>query len=368
MKIAILGRLPQLSLAELLSLYGNKVSPLGQAAALIDQPQIELSRLGGSMKIVELKSTLSTVSWDDISNHLQTADWLRSYLERRDFGLSLYGRRLGDQDLFKTALSMKKHWAKAGLRLRTIKSDGGALSAAQLLHHRLIENGADIAIVIANQKTYIGITEAVQDIQSYGERDYGRPSRDPKVGMLPPKLAQIMINLAAPKAGGRILDPFCGTGVVLQEALLLGHHVIGSDIEPRLIAASKANLDWLAQGHQLPTVELITGDACSMKWAGPIDAVVTEGYLGPPLKAKSIKLSLDFLSNLAPQLSPGTPVVLSLPAWRNASGTLEHLEIIDRIKQLRYTLKQFPPVRQSDMTYQRPTQLVARDIIALEKV
>jgi hypothetical protein len=36
----------------------------------------------------------------------------------------------------------------------------------------------------------------VQDIDAYAERDFERPMRDAFVGMLPPKLAQIMLNLA----------------------------------------------------------------------------------------------------------------------------------------------------------------------------
>jgi hypothetical protein len=39
---------------------------------------------------------------------------------------------------------------------------------------------------------------ALQDFESYSKRDYGRPARDPRTGSLPPKLAQILINLAEP--------------------------------------------------------------------------------------------------------------------------------------------------------------------------
>jgi len=36
----------------------------------------------------------------------------------------------------------------------------------------------------------------VQDIENYSKRDYGK-TRDMEVGMLPPKLAQMMLNIAA---------------------------------------------------------------------------------------------------------------------------------------------------------------------------
>src|SRR6185503_16098722 len=101
----------------------------------------------------------------------------------------------------------------------------------------------------------------VQDIEAYGARDQARPARDARVGMLPPKLAQIILNLsagplrpAAPQLERlRILDPFCGTGVILQEALLMGYSVLGTDIEPRMADYSKRNLRWLYE--KFPSME-----------------------------------------------------------------------------------------------------------------
>src|SRR6185503_10002944 len=95
----------------------------------------------------------------------------------------------------------------------------------------------------------------VQDIEAYGARDQARPARDARVGMLPPKLAQIMLNLSAGPlrasaeelARLRVLDPFCGTGVILQEALLMGYSVLGTDIDERMVDYSRRNIKWLFQ-------------------------------------------------------------------------------------------------------------------------
>ena len=48
--------------------------------------------------------------------------------------------------------------------------------------------------------------------------------------MLPPKLAQIIVSLSGTQPGQTVLDPFCGTGVVLQEALIMGAIVYGFDL------------------------------------------------------------------------------------------------------------------------------------------
>src|SRR3989344_7958542 len=80
-------------------------------------------------------------------------------------------------------------------------------------------------------------TCAVQEFEEYSQRDYGRPGRGLVFGSMPPKLAKIMINLAQLPASATILDPFCGSGTILQEALLLGYqNVIGSDVSTKAVA------------------------------------------------------------------------------------------------------------------------------------
>src|SRR5690606_4224587 len=88
----------------------------------------------------------------------------------------------------------------------------------------LVVNGGKNGIIVAE-------SSGTQNITALARRDQGRPKRDAFVGMLPPKLALLMLNLAAggldPEKSHRVLDPFCGTGVVLQEAALQGYSVYG---------------------------------------------------------------------------------------------------------------------------------------------
>lgn len=59
----------------------------------------------------------------------------------------------------------------------------------------------------------------IQDIEGYSQRDMER-ERSMTVGMMPPKIAQIMINLGTKGDKNRALwDPFCGLGTTLIEAL-----------------------------------------------------------------------------------------------------------------------------------------------------
>jgi tRNA (guanine10-N2)-dimethyltransferase len=56
------------------------------------------------------------------------------------------------------------------------------------------------------------------------------------------KLARVMVNLAQPKKGDLLLDPFCGTGAMLVEAGLIGCRVIGFDAKPHMLRGGLKNL------------------------------------------------------------------------------------------------------------------------------
>src|SRR6202012_2915276 len=134
-----------------------------------------------------------------------------------------------------------------------IPNQSAALNSAQVLHNHLTgPTGFELVLIRQGNQTIFAQTTDEQDIESYTIRDRGRPRRDARVGMLPPKLAQIIINLAGRHlpldttidytlpynqhpVQTRLLDPFGGTGVLLQEAMLLGYAVQGTDIEQRMI-------------------------------------------------------------------------------------------------------------------------------------
>ena len=176
----------------------------------------------------------------------------------------------------------------------------------------------------------------------------------------------------------RILDPFCGTGVVLQEAAILGHKVTGTDINPAMVAASQNNLVWLADKHRLnidSKVEL--GDATDAKWQD-IDAVACETYLGTPLSRPANKEFFDkhlreidqlheyFLKNLHSQIKPGTRVVLALPAWWQPGPRFQRLPLVDHLNNLGYNRVDFESARRA-LIYHREGQYVARDIVVIER-
>ena len=425
--IFFLGRQPDLGLAELESLYGAAaLIPLSETivGSTLAADDIDFSRIGGSFKAASILAEGPSMDWRTIEKGLlEVAPVVASTLAegKLSIGLSVYGQPTPVPEITATSLRLKKIIrAKTGQNVRVVPNKQPALSSAQVVNNSLTnERGLEFVVVRGKDSVIIAKTHREQDINSYAGRDQNRPKRDARVGMLPPKLAQIIINLAVgPLAensqlldgaqggsenskgavqngtvsAGRsdnvairqkmtVLDPFCGTGVLLQEAALMGYNVYGTDLEPRMIDYSKANLLWLDETHKLPKIEatLEVGDATTYTWPEPFDAVACEGYLGQPftgfptdVKLREVthtcnQIAKGFLKNIASQIEPGTRLSIALPAWKRPNGTFERLKLLDSLEELGYNRISFVHSDTGNLLYYREDQIVARDITILIK-
>lgn len=371
--LLVLGREPRLSLAELEAVFSSEsVQPLGDQLALVEADSISLSRLGGTIKAAKILE----------ENPL---DYLATLPKGKiTLGFSDYSKKATASSTWRLALKYKNLLRRHGRSVRLVPNQSlPFISSATAHHNQLGEKTNHLEIIKYNN--YFATSIGTQNITAYAKRDQARPARSAFVGMLPPKLAQILINLAvgtaAPDPKKVLLDPFCGTGVVLQEALLMGFSVLGTDQSEKMINYTDANLKWLNEGKKsaLPSFSLAVGDATKHHWPAPIDFIATESYLGQPLPAPpaEIKLQalqdecrtliLSFLKNLAPQIPQGTPLALATPAWLRKNGNYQGLDILDEIKGLGYNLTEYRYARASDLLYFREGQIVARQIIVLRK-
>lgn len=75
-----------------------------------------------------------------------------------------------------------------------MQHDNGRIKNATTLHEKLIEQGIELIVFADGLGYVIAETVWIQDIESYSDRDMNR-DRSMTVGMMPPKIAQIMINL-----------------------------------------------------------------------------------------------------------------------------------------------------------------------------
>lgn len=385
--LCISGRLPALSVAELEALYGSQhLRPIEQAVLLdIETTEIDFRRLGGTLKLARVLNILPSTKWNDLEKYLLSSIPTHlKYAPEGSFtlGLSVYGLDVPLNTVSSGLMRIKKKVRASGRSMRIVPNKALELNSAQVLHNKLTTKGAwELLLVRDGQRTILAQTIFVQDIEAYAARDQARPKRDSRVGMLPPKLAQTIINLAAAPAGSTVLDPFCGSGVILQEALLMGYGAIGSDIDPRMVSFAKANLKWLAgQKPDLQTkVAIEPADAIKHKWQSKFDAVVSEIYLGRPLGSLPPRAELNglvgevdtllsrFLKNISGQISKGTPLSLAVPAWRLADKTLLRLPILDHLTDMGYNYLDFKHVAREDLIYFREDQIVARQLIRISK-
>lgn len=384
MYIAILGRQPALGIAELERLYGD-VRWFSDESAVINTPQLDFERLGGSQKAGRIVAELPHGDWTAASRKLVSAymaAW-HGHDGKITLGISSYGFKTSPRDVQKTGIILKGKLKESGVSLRLIPNAEAALSTATSHHNKLglSDNKVEL-LVVRNKNGKIIIAESIgtQNITAYARRDQGRPKRDAFVGMLPPKLAQIIINLANPTPGTRVLDPFCGTGVILQEASLQGFKVYGTDLSDKMIDYSRQNLDWLAATHHVDVDSVIEqGDAMKHQWSDTIGAVACEGYLGQPFSAPPSPAKLaevrkncnyimsEFLRNIARQIAPGTPLCVAVPAWRAADGSFTHLPLTSQLESLGYTPVPLTTVRPSELLYYRDDQVVARELLVMVK-
>lgn len=387
MQVAILGRQPKLSLAELECIYGaEKVELINDSVALVDvESPLEQERLGGTLKSARVLTTLENTDLKAAFEYLQQAipDHLRYLPEGKlQLGVSIYGEKAQKDWLLKQLLTLKKIIKKNGRSVRIIENKSEALESAQVLYNKLTGPlGWELVLIKVGNDMLLAQTTGVQNIDEYGKRDFGRPKRDAFVGMLPPKLAQIMINLAQPHEGSTILDPFCGTGVVLQEAMLMHYSVYGTDINEKMIRYSRDNINWIQETASLKAPwYLEEADATTHAWRQPIDAVVCETYLGKPLthlpdqsSLKNIvdeanKIAEEFLKNIAPQLKRGTRLCIALPAWHIKDNTFLHLKTLDLLDDMGYNRLDLKHATRTDLIYHRDDQIVARELTILEKI
>ncbi|HEX8762473.1 MAG TPA: DNA methyltransferase [Candidatus Saccharimonadales bacterium] len=389
--IFVLGRQPAIGRAELESLFGvEHLERIGDFAVATDIPldDIQFDRIGSSIRLARPLSTIPTTKWADIVRHIMkelpnNMDYIPE--GKVKLGVSVYGIKTTPRQLLRLGLEAKKLARPTGRSVRIVPNTELTLNTAQVLHNGLTgASGRETLCIKYGNKTYFAQTVAIQNIDAYARRDHGRPKRDAYVGMLPPKLAQTIINLGTGPLPAQteniVLDPFCGTGVVLQEALLMGYGAYGSDIEPRMIDYSAKNLEWLTtiKGDiSDPTLEV--GDATSHKWQHPFSVVAGEAYLGRALKQWPTPekmqeiigtcnlITQKFLENLATQIPTGTRCCIAMPAWQAPDGRILHLPTLDRLEILGYNRVRFLGASEKEMVYHRPDQLVARELLVITR-
>jgi tRNA G10 N-methylase Trm11 len=337
----LFGSHPELSLAEARAVLDNKVDFVGGALGIVDQPGFDAAamqeRLAGTVKLGEVVAEIEPSDIPSLASQIADQIEARPRADRVLFGLTLIGSPKDKARHKKLPIELKRALQERGRSVRWVTGDEGEISPAAVAKLKLTTEGYDFVIALGKKIT-LGLTTQVQNADRWSERDYGRPFRDAKTGMLPPKLARMMVNLSS-ISSGILLDPFCGGGTVLMEAAMLFPSVelIGSDIDAKQVSGTKRNFEWLKSKNFVEKrvePKLITSSAQNIDdmLDEQVDAIVTEGYLGKALsgnespselqnnKREVEKIWIDSLPALGRVLKPGGRLVCVWPAFVTPNG------------------------------------------------
>jgi tRNA G10 N-methylase Trm11 len=390
---ALLGAHPNLSLAEIHAVTGSVPTWNDEQTALFDDVAWNFSslqeRLGGTQKLGTVVGTVERLDMQEIAAFL-SADLLEQVPAGKiHFGFSIYGADHKKLETARTVLKnlgfeLKNTLKEAGRSARYVISREATLSSVVLKNNDLLTKGAEFCFLIRENDVIIGKTLAAQDVDVWSHRDMERPRRNAKQGMLPPKLARMMVNMTGlqGKDLGTVLDPFCGSGTVLMEAGLLGAtSLMGGDVAQLAVSDTEANIAWIrAEEPMMPEPTLYAMRASDLGNAlqeNSVDTLVTETYLGRPRRGgesrDDIQLTLDYVktiyeesfSSLKNVLKSGATVVLTSPVHSFENESLE-FDAISVMTDLGYT---HVPSPFEPIVYQHKNQLVGRRLLkfTLEK-
>lgn len=371
----MLGREPALSLAEIKAvLQMNNIVATEITSGhnflilaldrTIDAPKL-MNALAGTIKIGEIIQKIEKITTESLLPLVPDVD------NRVVFGISTYNFNM---DIMKLGKQLKKLITDQDKAARFAVSKENPLSSVAVAKNKLIEKGIEFNLFKIKTEVFIGKTLAVQDFERYSRLDYGRPAPDAKSGMLPPKLAQMMINLSGVRNNATLLDPFCGSGTVLQQAIIMGFkNVSGTDISPEAIVATTKNLEWLKKELNIdfnctPTVADIRNIDKKIK-PKSIDLIVTEPDLGPPLRGFESPQALQRIITNLEKLYHIIFEKFSIILKRNAIVVIIVPEIRAKNKTYRFNVDQMLANKFQVLghwQYSRPNQHVVRNIYKIK--
>jgi len=380
-------------------LCGTQINP---ALLKIEAENLQ-KQLGGTIKIGKILTQIHA----DLTQ-INAEIFLKELLKEKNkikqkifFGFSLY--KLDESinlknilpQIKKIAIEIKNKLKERGISSRWVSSHERALSSVIVQKNKLLTQGAEFCLFVDKEKIYFGRTLSCQKFEEYEFYDFARPAREIEKGMLPPKLAQIMINLSQASLNGTILDPFCGSGTILQAALLLGYqNVLGTDLNIEAIMNTKKNLEWLGEKlkikNLMQNLKIFQCDVQKLSEKisqNSIEAIVTEPYLGPIKKSdikNQISKIITELSNLylvafkefEKILKINGRVVIIFPVFQ-IDKKRYFLPILDKLKKNWQIINPIPeelrknPVIQTtsrnSIIYFRTNQKVLREIFVFQK-
>jgi tRNA (guanine10-N2)-dimethyltransferase len=129
------------------------------------------------------------------------------------------------------------------------------------------------------------------------------------------KLARCMVNLAKPRAGELVLDPFCGTGTMLIEATIIGCQAVGLDVQRRMARGTLRNM----KHFKIQPEGLVVADARSLP-ISRVDCIVTDppyGTSSTTLRRTTEQIIKELLTTVHDLMDRGRRICIAAPKKLN---------------------------------------------------
>ncbi|MDP3966148.1 MAG: methyltransferase domain-containing protein [archaeon] len=297
----VLGRNAILSKAEVFSYFEKEENKIlnseengnGLLVELTHPLPLNSIRFFGG--VVAIGEVISEVNIKELEKDLDKINLYSGTENKLNYALWSFSENFDEfQDYLKARF--KKEKLKATLKHLTRNVDLQSGGKLEIPSSKLIDE--EFFIFDGKGKTFFGKITQNPDYSKMEERDMEKPVRRESLA-ISPRLSKILINLSKVKKDETLIDPFCGIGVLLSEALLLGIKVIGIDKDKDAINGAKQNLEWFK--FKKENYKLLNSD--STKVGGEKgSAIATEPDLGKTLKKmptkNEAKKTLESFENL----------------------------------------------------------------------
>lgn len=344
--------------------------------------------IGWSIKIIELlwsQNLLKNISKEEFQKEIENIFfedlWIANHEWKFNYAVNIFWNSpIWHKDFLRIS---KKVIKELGKNPRFINQDFKNISSVAIIKEALIKKETDFNFIFTQEKAYFWKTIFVQDIYGYSNRDYSK-DRDMNIWMLPPKLAQMMINISGWKV---IYDPFVWLWTVLIESVYMENKkVFGSDVSERMVKTASSNLDKIKNNFNFEK-HIIFQNAKyihEIDFIDKIDAIVTEWYLWEIMTKNNISIERIekqrvklsdlyewFFSGLK-KLNFKWNIVISFPFWDMKWKFLYFEEIYDiigeycKVEKLLPENIEFLETKSGSLLYKRDSQLVGREIFCLK--
>ncbi len=272
----ILGRNIELSVEEVKSFLRRKNLEFKQAGLInngmlveVDKklPDSSIEQLGG---VVSIGEVLAEGKPKEIFNEIDKKTIYFTEGNKMNYVVFNFNNYDATDILF----YLKKRFRKEGLKAIEKKLTGNIkLQSGEFVPNVASKNIDEQYFVFEDNFGRITETSNYEKIE---ERDMKKPVRRSELS-ISPRLAKILVNLSEVREGEILLDPFCGIGIIMQEALLQNINVIGIDKDRNAIEGAQLNLKWF--GFNKGNYKLINEDSSKTK-IRKAEGIATEPELG----------------------------------------------------------------------------------------